>query len=463
MKIGLINPNRNLKDAALHLGIGYLASYARLHHTDLEFSYLDTRIAKHKEVEFFFRESYDLIGITASSQVFDEAIKIGKKIKELHPDTPVCIGGSHASTEKEHCLKNHPFDFGCYGEGEQTFSDLISYIKGEKEIAKINGLIYKDLNGLIRKNHPRALITFLDEIPYPAYDLFHMNRYPQHRMTSSRGCPFECVFCNSASLWTNKWRKRSAENILSEIKYLWENFGQKTLVFNDDSFNIDEKRVLQFCNDLIKEKLEIIWSTSIRVDLVTKEVAELMYKSGCYNVSIGIESANNEVLKKMNKRNTKEKIYAGIQLLRDAKIDVMGQFMIGNPGDTLETIKESIDFASNSNLTGVEFYTALPYRDSLLWEYVQNHANLLTDVEPYTYHNIEPRIIFETAEFTYDERLEAIEIATQRGYYHDLNHNERNLLIDIGRILAKSTQKLFRGNIGNKIYLGLRKVYRLLK
>lgn len=420
MKIGLINPNRNLKDAAIHLGIGYLASYARLDHHDLEFSFIDTRVAKEKELERFFQKNYDLIGITASSQVFDEAIEIAEKLKASHPNTPICIGGSHASTEKERCLINLPFDYVFYGEGEQTFSELISFMKNQKELSKISGIIYKDVDGTIKTNSSRTLISQIDEIPFPAYDLFEMNRYSQHRMTTSRGCPFDCVFCNSSSLWTNKWRKRSAENIIAEIKFLLKNYGQKTIVFNDDSFNIDENRVRQFCKLLIEEKLGIIWSTSIRVDLITKETAELMYASGCYNVSIGIESANNEVLRLMNKRNTKEKIYEGIQLLRNAKIDVMGQFMIGNPGDTLISIEESIDFARTSNLTGVEFYTALPYRGSLLWDYVQNHAKLLTDAEPYTYHNICPRIIFETPEFTFKDRLKAIELATKNGYYHAL-------------------------------------------
>ncbi|MCP4551275.1 MAG: hypothetical protein GY834_04375 [Bacteroidetes bacterium] len=104
MKIGLINPNRTLKDAAIHLGIGYLVAYARQQYPDLEFNYLDTRIAQKKELAVFFERSYGLVGITASSQVFDEAVELATKIKQSHPETPICIGGSHASTEKERCL-----------------------------------------------------------------------------------------------------------------------------------------------------------------------------------------------------------------------------------------------------------------------------------------------------------------------------------------------------------------------
>jgi radical SAM superfamily enzyme YgiQ (UPF0313 family) len=187
-----------------------------------------------------------------------------------------------------------------------------------------------------------------------------------------------------------------------------------------------------------------------------------MKKSGCYNVSIGIESANNDVLKQMNKNTTKEKIYRGIQILRNAGIDVMGQFMIGNPGDTLETVKESIDFAKTSNLTGVEFYTALPYKDSLLYEYVKSHGKMLTDQESYSFHNISPRIIYETPDFTYEQRLKAIDLAVENGFYNALSKDEKSYLLDIGRNTAKLFQKLFKGKIGNIVYLKLRHIYRKL-
>jgi len=129
----------------------------------------------------------------------------------------------------------------------------------------------------------------------------------------------------------------------------------------------------------------------------------------------------------------------------------------------LESVKESIEFARTSNLTGVEFYTALPYRDSLLWEFVEEHGKLLTDAEPYRYHNFRPRIIFETPEFPFDDRLKAIELAGKNGFYHALTHDEKNVLLDGGRIMAQSIQKIMKGKSGNKLYLGLRKVYRNFK
>ena len=462
MKIGLINPNKELKHPAVHLGLGYLASYVKDKHPDVQFELIDTRVAKAKEIKNFLNTSFDLIGITASSQVFLEAVDLAKQIKNRFSNTPVCLGGSHISTVKEEALINFPFDFGVYGEGEITFYELIEHVQGTKKTEDINGLIYKDQNNKVKVNPSRSLISEMDEIPFPAFDLFKMNRYPQHRLTTSRGCPFNCVFCNSHSLWTRKWRKRSAQNILDEIKLLIKHHGRKSIVFNDDSFNIDAKRVIELCDLIIDEKLDILWSTSIRVDLITEEIVQKMKQSGCYNVSIGIESANNEVLKKMNKNNTKEKIYNGIQILRKAGIDVMGQFMIGNPGDTLETVQESIEFAKTSNLTGAEFYTALPYKDSLLYDFVLSDGNLLTQKESYHYHDINPRIIYETTDFTYEQRLKAIQLASENGFYNALSKDKKSFILDIGRGLAKLSQQFFKGRIGNKIYLKLRDIYRKL-
>lgn len=460
MNIGLINPNKGLKHAAVHIGIGYVASYARENHNDLNIKFIDTRIAKETEIDAFLKTKYDIIGITSSSQVFLEAVEIGNKIKNKFANTPICIGGSHASTVKEDCLQGFPFDYAIYGEGEISFSELIGYIKGNVDISTINGLIYKNTSGSIIKNPPREIIKDIDSIPFPAYDLFNMSDYPQHRITTSRGCPFNCVFCNSHSIWTNKWRKRSTKYLIEEIKILISKYKRKTIVFNDDSFNIDAKRVMNFCNELIIQKLNIIWSTSVRVDLITPEIAAKIKQSGCYNVSIGIESANNEVLKKINKKTTIEKISDGINILRDAGIDVMGQFMIGNPGDNLDTVKESIEFAKMSNLTGVEFYTALPYKDTLLWEYVKEHGRLLVNVESYKYHTIVPRIIYDTPEFTYNERLKAIELAKENGFYNALSKDKKVWMLDIGKNLAKNIQRILTGKFGNQIYLWLRILYR---
>lgn len=459
MKIGLVNPNKNLKHPAVHLGLGYLASFAQHHEKGLEFSLLDTRVATTKEIDEFIHTDFELVAITASAQVFLEAADFAQLLKEKHPNLKICLGGSHPSTVKEEAIIGFPFDFAARGEGEITFLELIRYIKGTRSNLDIEGLIYKNKEGKIICNPPRAIIADIDSIPFPAYNLFKMNRYPQHRMTTTRGCPFSCVFCNSHSIWTSQWRKRSPQNLIDEMSLLINKYGYKNIIFNDDSFNIDLKRVDEFCDKLIATKMDVLWTTSVRADRITAETAAKMKKAGCYNVSIGVESANDEMLKRMKKNTTKAKIYQGIQTFRQAGIDVMGQFMIGNPGDSLEKVKESIEFAKTSNLTGVEFYTALPYPDSDLFYYVQEQGKMLTDAPCHQYHTFNPRIIFETPEFPYEDRKKAIELAMENGYYNALSTDSKSFVLDFGKKVANSLQIIFGERNGNKAYLVLRKLY----
>jgi anaerobic magnesium-protoporphyrin IX monomethyl ester cyclase len=460
MFIGLINPNKEIKEPAIHLGLGYLASYSAQKVPSLKFCLLDTRVATPAECKEFYSKPFDIIGITASSQVFTEALDIGKMLKEQNPERPLIIGGSHASTYKDDVLSNTPFDYAIYGEGEVTFVELLNHLMEKRPVDSIQGLIYRSANFGIKINPPREVIQDIDEIPFPDFSLYHMDRYSQHRMTTSRGCPYDCVFCNSKTIWTKRWRKRSAENVIAEIQYLIKNYALKSFVFNDDSFNIDLERVEKICDYLISLKPSIIWSTSVRADRITPVIAEKMKKAGCYIVNIGVESANDEVLKKMKKNTTREKILNGINILSNAGLDVGGQFMIGNPGDTLDTIKESIEFAKSSDLAMVEFYTALPYKGSLLYDYVIKEGTLLTDKPGYEYHTVNPRVIYETPEFSYSERLEAIELARQNGFYYALSTDRRINLLDLGRMLTKTSQKILGPTLGNKLYLSARSFYR---
>ncbi len=462
MKIGLINPNKEIKESAVHLGLAYIASYTLKYNENVEFKILDTRVNNSKEITNFLNTKFSLIGITASSQVFSEAVDLADIIKNNFPLTSICIGGPHASIIKKEILKNYPFDFAVIGEGEKTFLELIRYLNNEISLYEIKGLIFKNRNGEIVENDTRELIKNLDEIPFPKYELFPMNKYPNHRIITSRGCPFNCVFCNSKTIWTNKWRKRTAENIINEIIFLISKFKRKTFSFNDDCFNIDLKRINKFCDSIMEKKLNIIWGASIRIDYIKKEIAAKMKKSGCYNVNIGIESGNNEVLKNINKNLSKEQISEGVKIIRNEGIDVMGQFMIGNPGDNIYTIKESIDFAKNIGLTGAEFYLALPYPQTKLWDFVNEQGNFLTDKDFTRYFEVEPRIIFETPEFSFSDRLKAIEMAKTAGFYNVQNKDKKSWILSLGKAIAQKIQSIASPSLGNKIYVYLRKIYRLV-
>src|SRR5690606_28491052 len=185
-------------------------------------------------------------------------------------------------------------------------------------IVNIPGVICRDKDGSVVKGIARQGIRKIDELPMPAYDLFEMDAYPIHRLVTSRGCPYKCSFCSSAVVWEFKWKKRSPKSLVAEIKYLVDNYGRKTFFFNDDSFNMDMKRAEGICDELINQKLNILWSTPLRADRITPKMAKKMKKAGCYNVGVGIESANNSLLERMSKQTSIEEITQGIRTFRNA-------------------------------------------------------------------------------------------------------------------------------------------------
>jgi len=458
MKIGFIFPNKDRRYRTIHLGLAYLASYARQFHDDLEFRVLDTRVASSKETKMFFKNEFDLIGITVFSPVYFEVKNLFNKIRKEHPETPVCLGGPYVTTMREEIFEETPADFAVYGEGEITFSELISHLKGERKLENIKGLMFRNGNGKPVVNPSREKIKDLNELPLPAYDIFPMGRYPLHRMVTSRGCPYGCAWCNSSSIWDQTYRTTDPEKMVEEIEFLIRNYGKKIFVFGDNSFNIDLTRVERFCDLLLEKKIDILWSVSLRADIMTPEAARKMRKAGCYNVSIGIESANDDILGKIGKGTTIEKISEGIKILQDAGIEIMSQYVMGSPGETLETIKESIEFAKKVRCDYTNFYAILPYKGTAQWDYVKNNGKLLVD-KIHDFHSINPRIVFETPEFPYEDRLTALKLVKKQGYYS--NQDKKNWMFDFAKETSRKIQELLPEEVGNRLYMILKSIYRL--
>lgn len=458
MEIGLIFPNKDRRYKTIHQGLACLAAYAREQHPDLHFKVLDTRVATTKETKSFFNSTFDLVGITVFSPVYYEVIDIFKRLRKTHPNLRICLGGPYVSTIREEIFRLTPADYGVYGEGEITFSELISHLKGQKELKDIKGLIYPDRLGKIITNPPREHIKDLDILPIPAYDLFPMDRYPMHRLVTSRGCPFGCVWCNSLSIWKKGMRSRSAARIVEEIEYLIENHGKKIFDFGDNSFNADLRRVEEFCDLLISKNIRILWSVSLRADIMTQEIAFKMAEAGCYNVSVGIESANNEILAIINKGTTIEKVTEGIAMMKKAGIEVLSQFVIGSPYETLENVKESIEYAKHSACDYTNFYTVVPYKRTPQWDYVVKNGKFLAG-EIHDFHAMNPKIVFETPEFPYKDRLMAIKMVKKEGYYS--NKDKKSWWFDFAKDTSRHIQELLPESMGERVYMLLKSVYRL--
>ncbi len=191
---------------------------------------------------------------------------------------------------------------------------------------------------------------------------------------------------------------------------------------------------------------------------MTQELAYKMKEAGCYNVAIGIESANDEILSRINKFTTIEKITDGIKMMKNAGIEVLSQFVIGSPYDTLETVKQSIEYAKDSGCDYTNFYTVLPFKGTSQWEYVLEHGTFYTK-EIHDFHTINPRIVFETPEFPYKDRLEAIRLVKKNGFYS--NKDKKSWWFDMAKETSRKIQKILPESAGERIYMLLKSIYRL--
>lgn len=239
MEIGLIFPNKDRRYKTVHLGLAYIVAYARLYHNDVIFTVLDTRVATKKETKKFLYKKFDLIGISVFSPIYFEVKKICAQLNKYQKDVPICLGGPYVTTIMQEIFVETPADFAVYGEGEETFSQLISFLKGNDKLENISGLMYKDEQNIIHTNPRRKRINDLDQLPIPAFDIFPMDKYPLHRIVSSRGCPYSCVWCNSKSIWKDGFYSMSAEKVIIEVEYLLSNYGKKNFDFGDNTFNYD--------------------------------------------------------------------------------------------------------------------------------------------------------------------------------------------------------------------------------
>ena len=320
------------------------------------------------------------VGITATTPLIINAYKIAGIVKKLFPSTKVVLGGVHPSVLPDESLNNPDVDFVVRDEGEITVKELLSGVP----IEKIEGLSWK-MNGKMLHNPIRPLIKNLDEIPLPAYHLLPMKKYypavgsykrlPAISIFATRGCPGRCTFCYRT--FYGKVRARSADNILNEIKILQRDYGIKEIAFYDDTFTLFKNVVSEFCQKILEQKIDIVWSCFTRVDYVNEEILKAMKKAGCHLILFGVESADENILKNINKRISLEQVREVVEICRKIGIETRASFMIGNSGETEETIKKTIDFAIDLDPDEVQFNITTAYPGTELFKWADEMGYIL--------------------------------------------------------------------------------------
>jgi len=391
MKVLLIQPNYRMIYAYAKkeeitpvfppIGLAYIAAVLKKNNVEVEILEANAYNLNHSQISDYIKKySPDFVGITSTTSLIEEAHEIAKLCPK---NIKVVIGGIHASSVPEETLeKFQRFDYLVRGEGEFTMLELIQ----KKPVSKIKGLSYRR-KGKIINNPNRELNDKLDDLPFPARELLPMNKYfsagakknPNDYILSSRGCPYQCIFCADHLVHGRKFRYRSPENIIKEIEDLFSR-GVRDFDFIDDNFTLITERVEKFCNLMIEKKLnkEMGWrcSNGIRVDRITPELLKKMKEAGCYMVSLGIESGNEEILKKMKKDIDLGKVRQAVKWCREVGIETRGLFMFGNLGENKKTMRDTINFAKSLNLDTATFHITIPFPNTDYWKIIKKEGEI---------------------------------------------------------------------------------------
>lgn len=385
MRVTLIQPSETDR-AMIHLGLGYLA--AALENRGDTVRVLDAGVAGGAERSMLQNiESFDpeMVGITAQTASYSKALGISRLVKKWNPACPVIFGGPHPSILTEEVLKEPTVDIVVRGEGDITIIELMDGLEAGGTLANIKGISFRK-NGTIFHNESRTFIKDMDSLPFPAWHLFDMDRYLARMkgrkvapVLSSRGCPFGCIFCYRGPAAGKTFRARSPEKIIEEIKLLHERYGIGDILFVDDIFTLNQKRAERICDLIIENGLDISWRCQTRADCLNIDLLRKMKDSHCIDISMGIESGNKQILAATGKKITKEKIREAFQLIKKVGISTSSSFIIGLPGDTVETVKETINFAKELNPNYAIFYAAIPYPGTELANQVVELGGKLPD------------------------------------------------------------------------------------
>jgi radical SAM superfamily enzyme YgiQ (UPF0313 family) len=314
----------------------------------------------------------DLIGITAITNTMPIVIRIAQGIKDKSNKT-VVVGGPHVTFTAEETLSNWPcIDIVVRGEGEITTAELVrTYTRGG-DLADVQGITYRR-NGQVQSTPDRSMVKKLDMLPQPARDLFPLKLYKPScildsrpvgeqyaSIISSRGCVNRCLFCSSSHFWT-RFRTRSTDNLIEEINLLIDKYDVNRIDFLDDVFTWDPERLTSICQYLRSLNKPVRWTCYARADRMSDELAKEMKNAGCFAVQFGIESGNQEILDRIRKNVTISQIETAVACAQKNNLKVMGDFMVGLPGDTPETVLETLHFAIRLKLNLAFFSITTPF------------------------------------------------------------------------------------------------------
>jgi len=360
----------------------------------------------------------DFVGITATTPGISGAVMIAQNIRKKLPNVKIVMGGAHPTIFHKELVRDKICDMVVRNEGETPVTELA---KGTS-LNLIPNLTWRNARNEIIVNSGCIKYADLNNLPFPAYDKLPMHLYhsalgaakqsPSIGMVTSRGCPGKCTFCFS-EMFGSKIRFMSPAKIIAHIEHLQKNYGIREISFYDDTFTAGRENVADMCKLILAKKIRISWSCFARVDTVTPELLLLMKKAGCHQIMYGFETADESILKNINKRITLDQFQNATAWTRAAKINVRGAFMLGNPGETPASMGKTIDYAKNAGIQFAIFNITTPYPGTALYKDFAR-KNLLLHQNWDLYNLAQPVLKLDTVS---EEEVKKYYYKSYRDYY----------------------------------------------
>ncbi|MHA1343854.1 MAG: B12-binding domain-containing radical SAM protein [Promethearchaeota archaeon] len=322
----------------------------------------------------------DILIMPISTTTIESDLKFLSNVKFKLPYVKTIIYGSHATYFCSQLIKMEYIDYIVLGEPELRILKICETIMGRyKDLSLVDGVVYKKNGNVKMRGLNKDRFIDLDKLPIPAWDLIDINKYKIPFVnekflivTPSRGCPYRCIFCLTPYIYGNNIRYRSPKSFVNELEYLVNKYKVVNFLFWSETFTLNKEFVLSICKEIRRRKIKIKWYCSTRADKINTDIAEEMRKSGCRLVSLGIESGSRRILKICKKNLNKQTVVRSVNILKDNKIEVLGHFILGLPGETKRGIIDTKKFINKLKLDYLQVYLATPFPGTELYEMYRN-------------------------------------------------------------------------------------------
>ncbi len=358
--VGIFQP---FLPAYVPTGVGWLLGVAK--RDGINFRYVDEQIEPNI-LPAILRHVHTMqkpyiFGFSVVTDAFNRAIIVSRKLKDLFPDSIICFGGIHPTAMPDEALDFDHVDYVIKGEAEHIIVDFVKCLKEKRSVEHLDGLSYRK-QGRIVHNEQKYILD-LDCLPLFPYQEFDFAKYDLGFIISSRGCPYQCIYCSNRVATGKTYRFRKNDHIMEEIKLLYHHFGKRHIYFFDDNFLVEKQRVLELLEEIKRVGLDkkIEFSFQARGDNVGKDILTKLYSAGFKYINIGIESGSERMLKVIKKGETLSKMFNSVRLAKKIGFHVTSTFIFGFPKETHEDRKACFKLSKDLNLDMVKYNNAIPY------------------------------------------------------------------------------------------------------